>query len=143
MAAGAHSLLAFWAGGAARGPASPAATAGFQSALAFWLGGAGHGAAEPAPLAGFRSELALWLGGAGLSAGFPTQFSGFEVIYAGVVRPLSLVAEANAPAGMGGVLKMRIAGQTYACYLVEIGDDHASNLRVKTTTGIKSIRLKT
>lgn len=56
---------------------------------------------------------------------------------------LSLVAEADAPAGMGGVLKMQHASATRAAYLVEVGDANASPVRVQTTTGIKAIRLKT
>ena len=56
---------------------------------------------------------------------------------------LCLVATADAPAGMGGQLRVRKGGTTYALYLVETTDPNASPVRIKTTTGTKSIRLKT
>ena len=88
------------------------------------------------------SVLAALLSSAGLSSvlgdgdtggGFPPQYGFF----------LSVVSENNAPAGMGGVLKVRKNGVTYGVYLVETNDPNASPVRIKTTTGIKSIRLKT
>lgn len=88
---------------------------------------------------GFRSPLFLL----GLAAGFPTQFSGLDVYYAGEIHHLCLVAEANGPGGMGGVLKVRLNSTNYAAYLVEIGSQYASNARVTTATGIKAVRLKT
>jgi hypothetical protein len=75
--------------------------------------------------------------------GFPTQFSGLKVQKTGSVIELCLVAEADAPSGMGGVLKIRKGGTTYAVYLVETTDGNASPVRVRTTTGTKAIRLKT
>jgi hypothetical protein len=74
---------------------------------------------------------------------FPTQFAGFRIQKTGSMIELSLVAEADAPAGMGGVLKFRKGGTTYVAYLVEVGDANASPLRIRTTTGTKAVRLKT
>ena len=77
------------------------------------------------------------------TSGFPTQFSGFKVRKTGSTIELCLVATADAPAGMGGQLRVRKGGVTYALYLVEVGDSNASPVRIRTSTGIKSIRLKT
>ena len=44
---------------------------------------------------------------------------------------------------MGGVIKVNKGGTVYALYLVETGDANASPVRVRTSTGIKSVRLKT
>lgn len=74
---------------------------------------------------------------------FPTQFPGLRVWWSGAAHELCLVAEADAPAGMGAVIKVRKSGANLALYLVEIGDPFASPVRVKTTTGVKAIRLKT
>jgi hypothetical protein len=75
---------------------------------------------------------------------FPTQYAGLKAAAAGgSVVELCLVAEADAPTGMGGVLKIRKGGVTYAVYLVETFDADASNFRISTSTGVKSIRLKT
>lgn len=76
-------------------------------------------------------------------AGFPTQFSGLRTFYASAVKELCLVAAADAPTGMGGALFCRKGGTTYAVYLVETTDPNASSVRVRTSTGTKSIRLKT
>lgn len=122
---------------------SPPPAAGYRGLLGLWIGGASARGGPPAPTAGFRGLLAPWLGGAGRSAGFPTQYAGFDVIYQGELNHICLVAEADAPGGMGGVLKVRINGVNYAMYLVEEGDAHASDLRVRTSTGTKAIRLKT
>ena len=75
--------------------------------------------------------------------GFPTQYSGFKIQKTGSTIELCLVAEADAPSGMGGVLKIRKGGATYALYLVETSDGNASPVRIRTTTGTKAIRLKT
>lgn len=75
--------------------------------------------------------------------GFPTQFFGLRAQKTGSIIDLCLVAEADAPSGMGGVIKIDKNGTLYAVYLVEVGDGNASPIRIKTTTGIKSIRLKT
>lgn len=75
-------------------------------------------------------------------AGFPTQYSGLRY-YFGTVKELCLVAEADAPSGMGGVWKINKGGTNYAVYLVETGDGNASGVRVNTTTGVKAARLKT
>lgn len=73
---------------------------------------------------------------------FPTQYSGLRY-YLGTVKELCLVAEADAPTGMGGVWKIRKGGTTYAVYLVETSDPDASGVRVRTSSGVKSARLKT
>ena len=75
---------------------------------------------------------------------FPTQYDGLKIRKAAATVSLCLVAEADAPTGMGGVLKMRDgAGNTRAIYLVETSDPDASPTRIQTTTGVKAIRLKT
>jgi hypothetical protein len=74
---------------------------------------------------------------------FPTQYSGFRIYYGGAVHELCLVAEADAPTGMGGVPVVRGVGVNYALYLVEITDPFASPARIRTTTGVKAVRLKT
>jgi len=73
----------------------------------------------------------------------PPQFAGLRTFYNAAVRELSLVASADAPTGMGGVLKINKAGTLYAAFLVETSDPNASSIRVRTSTGTKSIRLKT
>ena len=75
--------------------------------------------------------------------GFPPQFAGLRTYYNGAVRELCLVAEADAPAGMGGVIKIDKGGTLYAVYLVEISDPDATPVRVRTTTGTKAVRIKT
>lgn len=75
--------------------------------------------------------------------GFPAQFFGLKAFYQAGVHDLSLVAEADAPAGMGAVLKVARNGTTYAIYLVETGDPNASPIRIRTSTGTKAIREKT
>lgn len=74
---------------------------------------------------------------------FPTQYDGLKVYSQNGTESLCLVAEADAPSGMGGVLKFRKNSTTYAIYLVATSDPNASPVRVRTTTGIKAIRLKT
>jgi hypothetical protein len=76
-------------------------------------------------------------------AGFPTQYAGLRTFYGAVVKELCLVAIADAPTGMGGVIKIDKNGTLYAAYLVETNDANASNVRVKTATGTKAVRLKT
>jgi len=75
--------------------------------------------------------------------GFPTQFSGLRVFYGGVVNELCLVAVADAPTGMGGQMFIDKNGTTYAVYLVETSDPDASSVRIRTSAGTKSIRVKT
>jgi hypothetical protein len=75
--------------------------------------------------------------------GFPTQFPGLRSFYNGAVRELCLVAEADAPTGMGGVPKVRKGGTTYAVYLVETNDANATPIRLRTSTGTKAVRIKT
>lgn len=74
---------------------------------------------------------------------FPTQFFGLKAYYQGAVKDLCLVAEADAPSGMGGVLKVHKGGTNYAVYLVETTDPDASPVYVRTSTGVKAIREKT
>jgi hypothetical protein len=85
--------------------------------------------------------VAEGLGAGEAVSGFPTQYDGTRL--AGSTIVLSLVAEVDAPAGMGGVVKIMKNGTVYALYLVETTDPDASPLRIQTTTGIKSIRLMT
>src|SRR3972149_3436084 len=53
---------------------------------------------------------------------FPVQFAGLRVYYGAAVRELCLVAEADAPAGMGGGIKINKNGTKYVVYLVETSD---------------------
>jgi len=78
-----------------------------------------------------------------LLPGFPTQFSGFKIQKTGSTIELCLVATGDAPTGMGGSIRINKNGTTYALYLVETGDSNASPVRVRTTVGTKSVRLKT
>jgi hypothetical protein len=59
------------------------------------------------------------------------------------VRDLCLVAEADAPGSMGGVIKVDKNGTRYVVYLVETTDPNASPVRIQTSTGVKAIRAKT
>jgi len=74
---------------------------------------------------------------------FPAQFSGLRAYYGGSVRDLCLVAVADAPSGMGGVMRISKGGTNYAIYLVETSDINASPIRVRTSAGTKAIRAKT
>jgi hypothetical protein len=71
------------------------------------------------------------------------QFAGLRVWIAGAVRELCLVAVADAPTGMGGVLTVNKNGTYYSAYLVEVGGIEASPVMIQTTTGVKAIRNKT
>lgn len=77
------------------------------------------------------------------SSTFPAQFLGLKAYYQGAVKDLCLVAEADAPAGMGGVIKLDKGGTLYAVYLVETSDPDASPIYVQTAAGTKAIREKT
>ncbi len=72
----------------------------------------------------------------GLSTQYPIVFIKAT---SGIIQ-LATVAESDAPTGMGGVLKTAKAGTKYAFILVETSDPKASPVRIKTTTGVKSIR---
>lgn len=74
---------------------------------------------------------------------FPTQFDGLRIFYGGAVRTLCLVALADAPSGVGGVIRIHKGGVTYAAYLVDTTDPNASSVRIRTSTATKSWRLKT
>lgn len=74
---------------------------------------------------------------------FPTQFAGLRVFYGGVVRSLCMVATADAPAGMGGQIRIDKNGTTLAVYLVETTDPNASSVRINTSAGVKAVRLLT
>lgn len=76
------------------------------------------------------------------AGGFPTQYSGLRY-FSGTVRELSLVALADAPAGMGGQWRVRKSGSDYAVYLVETTDPNASGVRIRTAAGTKAARFKT
>ena len=76
-------------------------------------------------------------------APFPTQYAGLRIWHSGAMMELCLVATADAPAGMGGQLRIRKGGATYAIYLVETSDPNASPLPLRTSAGTKSVRLKT
>lgn len=89
------------------------------------------------------SYVGSWFGALASGSVFPSQFQGFRVFHNSQVIELCLVAENDAPLGMGGVLLLEKNGTNYAVYLVETTDPYASPLRIQTTTGIKAVRLKT
>lgn len=74
---------------------------------------------------------------------FPTQYSGLRTYYNGAVRELCLVAVADAPTGVGGVLKVDKNGVKYAVYLVGTSDPDASSVYIRTSTATMAVRLKT
>jgi hypothetical protein len=74
---------------------------------------------------------------------FPTQYAGLRTYFHAAVQELCLVAEADAPSGMGGVIKIDKNGTLYAVYLVETTDPNATPVYVQTTAGTKAVRLKT
>jgi len=79
-----------------------------------------------------------------VTGSFPTQYLGLRIKKGAGTIDLCLVAVADAPSGMGGQLRIFNAGGTpRVVYLVETTDPNASPLRIKTSTGIKAIRLKT
>jgi hypothetical protein len=80
---------------------------------------------------------------AGFGISFPEQFFGLKTFYGGSIQDLSLVAVANSPTGLGGVLKINTPSGVKTIYLVETSDSSASSVQIKTLTGIKSIRKKT
>jgi hypothetical protein len=77
------------------------------------------------------------------TSGFPTQFLGLRAYYGAATHTLCLVAEADAPTSMGGVVKIDKTGTRYAVYLVETTDPNASPIRIRTSTGTKAIRENT
>ena len=88
------------------------------------------------------NDLRLWDPTTVRSGTFPVQYAGLRT-WSGSMIELCLVAEVDAPSGMGGVLKVRTAAATRVVYLVETTDPNASGVRLRTTTGIKAIRRKT
>jgi hypothetical protein len=75
--------------------------------------------------------------------GFPIQYPGLRVYYGGSVKELCLVSEGDFPSSMGGALKLKKGASIFSVYLVETGDGNASLVRLKTTAGVKALRLKT
>jgi hypothetical protein len=73
-------------------------------------------------------------------SGFPTQYFGLRAFYNNTVNDLCLVAEADAPTN---ALRLFKNGTKYAVYLVETNDGNASPIRIKLTSGVKAIRVKT
>lgn len=73
---------------------------------------------------------------------FPVEYRGFEVQTElhGIIT-LCMVAVTDAPAG--NVWKVEQDGVTYAVYLVDVDDVHASPVRIQTTNGVKAARLFT
>lgn len=74
---------------------------------------------------------------------FPAQYEGLRIWYSADAHDLCLVDIADAPSGMGGVPRIRKNGVTYAIYLVDTTDGNASPVRIKTSAGVKSVRLRT
>ncbi len=74
--------------------------------------------------------------------GFPTQYAGLRYNL-GAAYDLCMVAEADAPLGMGGVLKIKTPSGIRAVYLVETSDPYATAIRIRTSAGTKAIRIKT
>lgn len=106
----------------------------------------------PAPFPTQYPGLRVFVPGGGTGDGYIGKYlGGGDAWYGahlvggggGTVITLCLVAEADAPSGMGGVIKINKNGTLYSVYLVETTDPNASPVRVQTSTGTKSIRLKT
>jgi hypothetical protein len=74
---------------------------------------------------------------------FPIQFPGLRTFYDGLIKELCLVAADDAPTVVGGVVKIRKGSESYAAYLVDVSDPHASSVRIKTAGGVFAFRLKT
>jgi len=96
----------------------------------------------PTPLRRKRGRVQFFWG-APSTAAFPTQYGFLSVRKTGSTIILCAVGTADAPAGMGGQLRVYKGGATYSLYLVETTDPNASPLRIQTSTGIKAVRLKT
>ena len=79
----------------------------------------------------------------GRASSFPTQYAGFTVQKTSGTIELCLVATTDGAIGMGGVPMVSKGGVTYALYLVETSDSNASPVRIQTSAGVKSVRLKT
>lgn len=73
-------------------------------------------------------------------AAFPAQFAGLRY-FLGTVKELCLVALGDAPAG--DQWRIRKGGTDYAVYLVDTTDPNASQVRIRTSDGVKAARLKT
>lgn len=74
---------------------------------------------------------------------FPTQYLGLRYQGPAGVVDLCLVATADAPAGVGGQVRVRRTADTLAAYLVDVSDPDASPVRVRTGSGTYAIRRKT
>jgi hypothetical protein len=74
---------------------------------------------------------------------FPVQYAGLRAFYRAAVQELCLVAQVDAPAGVGGRIIVNKNGTLLAVYLVDLADANASPVRVATGTGVKAIRVKT
>ena len=79
-------------------------------------------------------------GYSGVISGFPTQYGGL-FYFDGVAKELCLVGLGDAPGGDRVTISKN--GTLYALYLVDPADPDASNVRLKTSDGVKSVRLKT
>lgn len=75
-----------------------------------------------------------------VGGGFPAQIPGLRAFYGGATHTLCLVAEADAPTGMGGVVKIRKGAVTLVLYLVETSDPDATPIYVRTSSGTKAVR---
>ena len=120
---------------------------GAHDVLGYRPDGAGHGIRADRPHAGawgahdvLGRRHRVCPAPAYSPGGFPTQYLGLKAYYQAAVRDLCLVAEADAPTGMGGVIKISKGGSLYAVYLVETTDPDASPVRVQTSAGTKAIR---
>lgn len=85
-----------------------------------------------------RADVVAWL-----KRAFPTEYPGLRIETSSQALELSVVAEVDAPADMGGVVKIQRTAGKYVVYLVETNDPFASPMRIKTNTGTKSVRKST
>lgn len=76
----------------------------------------------------------------GDTGSFPTQYAGLRT-WNGSLVELCLVATADAPAG--DQWRVYKGGTAYAVYLVDTTDPLASGVRIQTSAGVKSARIKT
>jgi hypothetical protein len=74
---------------------------------------------------------------------FPVQYLGLRYQGPSGLVDLCLVATADAPAGVGGQVRVKRTADTLAAYLVPTSDPDASPVRVATSAGTFAIRRKT
>ena len=70
-----------------------------------------------------------------------TEYAGLRVAYSGSTHQLAMVPVADAPTGLGGIIKITKGTEVYALWIVDTSDGDASHVRVQMPIGVKSVRL--